>query len=93
MSNHPGYPPMGPGAGPGAPITPPKTRPTSEDPPAHGQHKLTCPLCGCAEFQQESGSLDSDYGMTAHRMDIMICVSCAYVMLFSKGRSFWWNSD
>jgi hypothetical protein len=84
---------MGPGAGPDAPVPAPKPMPAPDGPPAHGQHRLACPLCGCAEFRQESGSLDSDFGMTAHRVDIMICQSCSYVMLFGKGRSFWWNVD
>jgi hypothetical protein len=91
MTTHPGYPPLGPGAGPEAPERTSRTLPVSPAP--HGAHRPKCPMCGCEEFTHESGSIDSDYGMTAHRVDIRICVSCAYVLLFSKGRSFWWNAD
>ena len=92
MSNHPGYPPLGPGAGPDAALPTPKVNSEALDPPALGAHRLTCPLCGCQEFQEESGSLDSDFGASAHRVDIRICVTCSYVMLFGKGRSwFWYN--
>ena len=90
MSDHPGYPPLGPGAGPGAPKKTPRAEPA---PAPHGQHRLACPLCGCEGFGRESGSIDSDYGLTAHRVDILTCDSCAYVMLFGKGRSVWWNTD
>lgn len=93
MANHPGYPPMGPGAGPDAPAREPRPATSPLDPPALGAHQLTCPLCGCREFTEESGSIDSDLGLTAHRVDIRICAVCSYVMLFSKGRSFWWNTD
>jgi hypothetical protein len=90
MNRHPGYPPLGPGAGPDATPTP---RNEPGEPAAFGAHKLSCPLCSCTTFNEESGSLDSDYGLTAHRVDIRICTHCGYVLLFGKGRSVWWNTD
>lgn len=57
------------------------------------QRELECPLCDCTDFEIEEGGLDSKWGMTQFTMEIAICQRCSYVMLFSKGRSFWMNFD
>ncbi len=96
MSDHPGYPPLGTGAGPDAPapLKPAAPAPRSKlSQAAAGTLRPKCPMCDCEDFQRESGSLDSDFGLTAHRVDILICQTCSYVLLFGKGRSFWWNTD
>lgn len=51
--------------------------------------KLTCPLCGGSKFTREEGKMDSKWGFTAHKVIIMICDKCQFVMNFSKGRSIW----
>jgi predicted nucleic-acid-binding Zn-ribbon protein len=44
--------------------------------------QLTCPLCHGTEFQQEESRQDSRWGFTSHRMTLMICVRCRYVLQF-----------
>lgn len=51
--------------------------------------KLECPLCKSAEFKKEEGRIDGKWGMTNHMVNIHICMSCGYMLLFSAGRSFW----
>ncbi|MFW9935834.1 MAG: hypothetical protein ACFFDU_10100 [Candidatus Thorarchaeota archaeon] len=50
------------------------------------QH-LTCPLCGNTQFKKEEGRMDSKWGMTSHKITLMICENCRFIMQFSKGRS------
>jgi hypothetical protein len=33
--------------------------------------------------------MDSKWGLTAHRVTLMICTTCRFVMTFSKGRTIW----
>ncbi|MGN9837591.1 hypothetical protein ACTMTI_05665 [Nonomuraea sp. H19] len=44
--------------------------------------QLACPLCHGTEFQQEEGRLDSRWGITSHRMTLMICMRCRYILHF-----------
>lgn len=83
MTDHPGYPPLGPGAGP----DPARRASVEPEDARRGRptRQLQCVLCGGTNFENESGSLDSDLGFTAHRVEIRICVACGYVMLFGKG--------
>ena len=48
-----------------------------------------CPLCGNRTFQQEEGKLDSAWGLTAHRVRMLICERCQYVMMFYEGNTIW----
>ncbi|MGH3647724.1 MAG: hypothetical protein ACRDTM_11200 [Micromonosporaceae bacterium] len=48
---------------------------------------LACPLCRNQEFQQEVGRSDSRWGITSHRMTLMICTRCRYVLHFYDKRS------
>ena len=43
---------------------------------------LACPLRACTQFQQEESRQDSRWGFTTHRMTLMICVQCRYVLHF-----------
>ena len=52
------------------------------DDPARDARRPTCPLCGSQTFQQEEGKLDSKWGMTAHRVTLLICERCRYVLTF-----------
>lgn len=47
-----------------------------------GKPQLQCPLCQTTEFQQEEGRLDSRWGITSHRMTLMVCVNCRFVLHF-----------
>jgi predicted nucleic-acid-binding Zn-ribbon protein len=53
------------------------------------QRKLTCPLCGGTDFDKEEGKMDSKWGVTAHKITVMICRNCRFIMSFSKGRTIW----
>ncbi len=49
----------------------------------------TCPLCGNNEFQQEEGRLDSRWGFTTHRLTLLICTRCRYILQFYDKHSIW----
>ena len=49
--------------------------------------ELTCPLCQGTDFDRESSRQDSKWGFTSHKMTLMICRQCRYVLHFSQGRS------
>ena len=48
--------------------------------------KLACPVCGGTEFDQEQGRMDSRWGLTSHKMVLMICRRCRLILQFSAGR-------
>ncbi|MBV1853944.1 hypothetical protein [Catellatospora tritici] len=43
---------------------------------------LACPLCHATSFTQHEGRLDSKWGFTSHKMTLLICDSCRYVLHF-----------
>jgi uncharacterized paraquat-inducible protein A len=50
---------------------------------------LQCPLCHTSSFRREEGKMDSKWGLTAHKIVLMICNNCQFIMQFSKGRTIW----
>jgi uncharacterized protein len=46
-----------------------------------------CPLCGGRKFQQEEGRLDSKWGFTSHKVILLICQRCQFVLHFYDGHS------
>ncbi|HUQ78069.1 MAG TPA: hypothetical protein VM427_04255 [Patescibacteria group bacterium] len=58
------------------PVTPPEpsTRPR-------------CPLCGHDQFRSEKGKIDSEWGITAHRVEMLVCLRCSNVLLFYEGNT------
>ena len=46
-----------------------------------------CPLCMNDTFQQEEGKVDSKWGWTAHRVRLLICDRCQFVLTFYEGNS------
>ncbi len=48
---------------------------------------LVCPLCQSTEFKKQEGKMDSKWGFTAHKITMMICKNCSFIMSFSKGRT------
>ena len=43
---------------------------------------LACPLCGGRSFQQEESRQDSRWGFSSHRMTLLVCDQCRYVLHF-----------
>jgi RNA polymerase subunit RPABC4/transcription elongation factor Spt4 len=46
-----------------------------------------CPICGNNTFQQERGKIDSEWGMTAHKVTLLVCQRCSYVLAFYDGNT------
>jgi len=44
--------------------------------------RLVCPLCGNQEFFREQSRSDSRWGFTSHRMTLLICQHCRFVLHF-----------
>ena len=38
-------------------------------------------------FHKEEGKMDSKWGFTAHKITLMVCNTCMFIMSFSKGRT------
>ncbi|UCE15253.1 MAG: hypothetical protein JSV12_05025 [Candidatus Bathyarchaeota archaeon] len=49
--------------------------------------ELVCPLCQNTEFEKQEGKIDSKWGVTAHKIILMICKNCRFILSFSKGRT------
>lgn len=47
---------------------------------------LKCPLCESTEFERQQGRMDSRWGLTSHKLVLMICRRCNLVLQFSAGR-------
>ena len=43
---------------------------------------LRCPLCEGQQFAREESRQESRWGFTSHRMTLMICQRCRYVLHF-----------
>ncbi len=48
---------------------------------------LACPLCRGTTFQQEESRQDSRWGFTSHRMTLLVCDRCRYVLHFYDSHS------
>ena len=46
-----------------------------------------CPMCGGGQFRREEGKIDSAWGFTAHRVIILVCERCQYVLQFYDGNT------
>lgn len=49
---------------------------------------LACPLCQCTQFEEQEGRLDSKWGITSHKMTLLICNQCSYILHFYNKHSF-----
>lgn len=47
----------------------------------------TCPLCQGRTWRREEGKLDSAWGLTAHRVILLVCDTCSHVLLFYEGNT------
>jgi ribosomal protein S27AE len=60
----------------------------TNEPEVHGgPRRPTCPLCGNGTFQQERGKIDSMWGITAHRVTLLICERCGNILSFYEGNT------
>jgi hypothetical protein len=48
--------------------------------------RLVCPLCEGTSFDRQKGRMDSRWGLTSHKLVLMICQRCGLVLQFSAGR-------
>jgi hypothetical protein len=55
------------------------------DQTADERRKPVCPMCGNGTFRKEGGKIDSQWGITAHNVRLLICERCAYVLTFYEG--------
>jgi uncharacterized protein len=53
------------------------------------EQKLVCPLCKSADFKKEEGKMDTKWGFFAHKVILMICNKCNFILQFSKGKTIW----
>jgi hypothetical protein len=54
---------------------------------AADSRRPTCPMCGNRTFRQEEGKLDSRWGLTAHRVLLLVCERCQFVLTFYEGNT------
>jgi ribosomal protein S27AE len=59
----------------------------TEEKPLGDRNLPMCPICGHGTFDQERGKIDSQWGMTAHRVTLLICQRCSYVLTFYDGNT------
>ncbi len=61
--------------------------PPAEDGSGQDPRLPACPLCGGQEFEQQASRQDSMWGWTSHKMRLLICTRCRYVLHFYEGNS------
>ena len=57
------------------------------DDQADGPRTPACPLCAGTSFEQQESRQDSMWGWTSHKMLLLICNRCRYVLHFYEGNS------
>jgi uncharacterized protein len=69
------------------PVEEAKMRYHPEERQQQQSRKPTCPLCGGDQFRKEAGRLDSKWGFTSHKLILLICERCQFVLHFYDGHS------
>ena len=59
---------------------------TWENAEEQAKRQLRCPLCEGTQFDRQQGRMDSRWGITSHKLVLMICQRCGLVLQFSAGR-------
>lgn len=54
-----------------------------------GRRLPACPLCGGRSFTREAGRLDSKWGLTSHKVSLLVCEHCRFILHFYEGNSIW----
>jgi len=57
------------------------------DDSAAAKPQLACPLCGHRGFHREESRSDSRWGFTSHRMTLLVCQRCRFVLHFYDAHS------
>lgn len=52
-----------------------------------GHIRLICLVCDGTDFESQESRQDSRWGFTSHRMTLMVCTRCRYVMHFHDSHS------
>jgi predicted nucleic-acid-binding Zn-ribbon protein len=52
-----------------------------------GAAQLFCPLCRGTEFDRHEARQDTRWGITSHRILMMVCRRCSYILHFYRHRS------
>jgi len=60
---------------------------TPPGPPQGTTPQLACPLCRGTSFQREESRQESRWGFTSHRMTLLVCDRCRYVLHFYDAHS------
>ena len=50
------------------------------------RRRLVCPLCDGRDFDRQQGRIDSRWGITSHKVVMMICRNCGLILQFNAGR-------
>jgi hypothetical protein len=68
----------------------PQYPPSAQEAARPGQTpELRCPLCDHGSFRREESREDSRWGFSTHRMTLLICQRCRYVLHFYDANSIW----
>ena len=59
---------------------------TWEEAEESARRQLVCPLCDGRDFDRQQGRIDSRWGITSHKIVMMICRNCGLILQFSAGR-------
>ena len=54
-----------------------------------GSGPFLCIICGHDRFNIHEGKLDSKWGFTALKQDLIVCANCNFVHTFFRGRTIW----
>jgi hypothetical protein len=93
-NEHPGYPPLGPGAGPHNPFPDITGKDDVQRRAEDLQRRIVSPqclFCGGTSFQEEIAKMPTRFGIEAHKSRLLICHTCGFMMNFSLGRG--WTFD
>ncbi len=55
--------------------------------PVGSRNLPMCPICGNNTFRQERGKIDSEWGLTAHKVTLLVCERCSFVLPFYDGNT------
>ena len=64
-----------------------KLKPEKDEEIRRRSRSPVCPLCNGDRFVKEEGRLDSKWGFTSHRLILLICERCQFVLQFYDGHS------
>lgn len=48
---------------------------------------LRCPICGASSFDRHEARQDTRWGFTSHRILMLVCQNCSYILHFYRHES------